>query len=830
MSNPQTKSAPKVGRTPTISVCMMVKNEEKRLPTALASVKDWVDEIIVVDTGSTDKTVEIAESFGAKIFYHPWEHDFSKHRNQTLQYATGDWLFVLDADEELVPESGPLLRSLALAPSDVHCFLFELYNSMAIGGETMLMHPRLFRNRVGFHYEGKVHNRPMITGPVLATQVKLLHHGYNEDAAIMDAKHERRVLMIRKWVDEEPESYHARSYLAHTLQARPETWGESIEQALIGLELLNKLPKLEQSQFGPHLYYPLLNSLIALGRDDEVLLHAGHCQEIAPKFPDSSFFKSVVYFKRQNWQELYQAGKEFVGLQEECLLHPEQFVFYENLTRGQVNNIRMRLIIACAHLGLEKEAAEIFATMHSGQDAELYSKLAVQNLLAGGFGSLASTLTAMAAEAMPTWPWPANLQHVVELKSQEEEAGRLKKRGQELLDSGSFDEALPVFAKAEKVLPNDDQVMLGMANVYLGKDNEQEAVPWLVAGLNAHPGHPWAWLALADYYFKNSHYAPAAACYQRYLQMSKPEGQVKNNLHICQRHLEGQFSVRQKPPKLLLFMVNGLSYKLAQQPAPHFLMGRAWGEFIPSGYEAQSEPMWATLLTGTAPLIHGVTRNTTWREPLSLTDLKVKSLWEMLPGQMSVGMAAMPLGSHALNVPGWSLPGYPAGILKPEKASPPELAGVALAHGYRSDYLLSELAEETLPMDINGNIIQEAFMLQLERNKLITAMHMPAVDVLVIGFNFIEYQQRVQGLAQYNTFSAYQQLYGWLETALNALQPENFAILSQRGYTMNENEYRGGFYALSWLKGENGQAETTDLAPAILNLLGGDTGLIGQAR
>src|SRR3972149_2146143 len=103
-------------RNPTLSLCMIVKNEEKFLPACLESVKGHVDEIIIVDTGSTDRTVEIAESYNAKIYHHPWKNSFSKARNYSLKYATCDWILILDADEEIVKKDAHKLRKVIKDP------------------------------------------------------------------------------------------------------------------------------------------------------------------------------------------------------------------------------------------------------------------------------------------------------------------------------------------------------------------------------------------------------------------------------------------------------------------------------------------------------------------------------------------------------------------------------------------------------------------------------------------------------------------------------------------------------------------------------------------
>jgi tetratricopeptide (TPR) repeat protein len=97
---------------PTISLCMIVRDEETYIGQCLASVKEFVDEVVVVDTGCQDSTLSIAQGFGARIFKHPWTGDFSAARNHSLDHATGDWILVLDADEKLAPKDGQQLRNL----------------------------------------------------------------------------------------------------------------------------------------------------------------------------------------------------------------------------------------------------------------------------------------------------------------------------------------------------------------------------------------------------------------------------------------------------------------------------------------------------------------------------------------------------------------------------------------------------------------------------------------------------------------------------------------------------------------------------------------------
>lgn len=95
-----------------LSLCMIVKNEAENLPRCLKSVKNAVDEMVVLDTGSTDSTIEIARAYGAQVAEFEWREDFAEARNEALKHLSGDWVLVLDADETLAASAIPILKQL----------------------------------------------------------------------------------------------------------------------------------------------------------------------------------------------------------------------------------------------------------------------------------------------------------------------------------------------------------------------------------------------------------------------------------------------------------------------------------------------------------------------------------------------------------------------------------------------------------------------------------------------------------------------------------------------------------------------------------------------
>jgi tetratricopeptide (TPR) repeat protein len=156
MNNPTDPQPGILPGKPTVSVCMIVRDEEEALPRCLKSLQNVVDELIVVDTGSKDNTIRIAEHFDGRIFHFKWRDDFSAARNESLKHATGDWILQLDADEELLPASVPHLKESMSEPS-VLLYLVRFDNGVKCRQVRFVWLGRLFRNQPKLRYHRPYH-------------------------------------------------------------------------------------------------------------------------------------------------------------------------------------------------------------------------------------------------------------------------------------------------------------------------------------------------------------------------------------------------------------------------------------------------------------------------------------------------------------------------------------------------------------------------------------------------------------------------------------------------------------------------------------------------
>src|SRR5262245_15178936 len=167
---------------PTVSLCMIVKNEEANLADCLGSVADLVDEIIVVDTGSTDATKEIAVRQGAQVFDFPWVDSFAAARNESLRHASKEWFFWLDADDRIEGANRDKLAKLFRGLSGKYAAYKMLCDTFAPGVQASSSHVRLFRKDSGGICKYRVHeifDWPGRRPPqIIETDIAIRHLGY----------------------------------------------------------------------------------------------------------------------------------------------------------------------------------------------------------------------------------------------------------------------------------------------------------------------------------------------------------------------------------------------------------------------------------------------------------------------------------------------------------------------------------------------------------------------------------------------------------------------------------------------------------------------------
>jgi glycosyltransferase involved in cell wall biosynthesis len=193
----------------TLSVCMIVKNEADLLARCLRSIQPVADQIIVVDTGSQDKTVEVAKNFGAKIFETEWRNDFAWARNISLDHATSTWILWLDADDVVPPESLPLITQLKQCKPDC-VFGLIVRNQRPNDTGTEFVQARMFPNRPEIRFERRVHEQMMPSalrlGMVMEKrEVVIEHHGY-ADSDTLKRKSRRNIeLMLQEYDPHHPD-------------------------------------------------------------------------------------------------------------------------------------------------------------------------------------------------------------------------------------------------------------------------------------------------------------------------------------------------------------------------------------------------------------------------------------------------------------------------------------------------------------------------------------------------------------------------------------------------------------------------------------------------
>jgi tetratricopeptide (TPR) repeat protein len=197
-------------RQPSISVCMIVKNEEENLKACLESLGDLATELIVVDTGSTDRTVEIAQELGANVHSFPWIGDFAAARNESISHATCDWILWVDGDDRLNPAAVAQLKRAATSGA-ANAYLCRILCTRAEGGDDITEHVRLFRNHLGIRFVGAIHETILpdlyrMGIPLARTNIEARHVGYDASPDVRRKKSARNLEIIEREMAIHPES------------------------------------------------------------------------------------------------------------------------------------------------------------------------------------------------------------------------------------------------------------------------------------------------------------------------------------------------------------------------------------------------------------------------------------------------------------------------------------------------------------------------------------------------------------------------------------------------------------------------------------------------
>jgi len=248
---------------PKISLCVIVKNEEALLGQCLTSVSGLVDEIIIVDTGSTDKTKEIAASFGANIYDFTWIDNFAAARNESLKHATGDWILVLDADEVIVPEDYETVRKLVANDNFMGYSMLQrnYINDMSVLNFTKCPNHykynknylgwwdcfiiRLFRNNPKIRFKGELHeviDESIKNQKGKVSVANIIIHHYSEEKGMLEKKTklEKYSLLAERKVESEKDNPLAHFQLGVILKQQRKFW-EAEQELKEALRLGSKL-------------------------------------------------------------------------------------------------------------------------------------------------------------------------------------------------------------------------------------------------------------------------------------------------------------------------------------------------------------------------------------------------------------------------------------------------------------------------------------------------------------------------------------------------------------------------------------------------------------
>lgn len=298
----------------TLSVCLITKNEEKNILRCLNSIEKIADEIIIVDTGSTDNTINIAESFQkAKIYNYEWDNDFASARNCSLSHVTKKWIFFIDADEELVGDDIPLLKKL-IKKEKKEAISFRLINILDGVECSNTYTVRFFKKRKEYKFEGKLHEQitPSIykrNGPdcIRETNIRLYHYGYDKNLVDVSSKIQRNLKILHSFDEKDKDGFYY--YNLGTEYYRCEDY----KNALNYYTLAETTPSKNQTYI-PNLAINKARCFSFLDRLDLAVEHLENYIKTLPDFRDLYFYCGLCYNDMKKYDKAYEKISSYINI------------------------------------------------------------------------------------------------------------------------------------------------------------------------------------------------------------------------------------------------------------------------------------------------------------------------------------------------------------------------------------------------------------------------------------------------------------------------------------------------------------------------------------
>lgn len=321
MKNKLRKKQSQPSDRPLISLCMIARDNEDTIEDALSSASPWVDEIIVVDTGSQDRTMEIAQEQGAQVEHFTWCDDFATARNESLKFAKGEWVFWMDSDDTLPADCGKKLRETLESPiqEDVLGFIMQVHcpgakpdsknaaSKLARKTDvTVVDHVKVIRNFNNLQFEGRIHEQvlPSIRaaqGQIEWTDCFVVHSGSDQSPEGVQRKLERDHRILKLDAEERPDHPFVKFNLGMTLyHLQQYEDAKSILEKCIASSTTNE----------SHLrkaYVILIDSLEDLGHSEEAKTR---CWEGLGRHPgdlELAFKLGRLLMLEENWEEAISA-------------------------------------------------------------------------------------------------------------------------------------------------------------------------------------------------------------------------------------------------------------------------------------------------------------------------------------------------------------------------------------------------------------------------------------------------------------------------------------------------------------------------------------------